>query len=531
MAWTVRSLSTAVLCVVGVVLGIAALAASSAARAEGDTPSGLVELSRYTVLADGRLLEMRALLDPAIADEDAAMEELAPGGLTREQAEVSAQYGLWRKWANEDVPVVVQYNPEWDPYGVPAGQGVMQWAIAQWNSIPGSSFRFVEGALTDAYAASGLCSLQIDDGINSVRFSYLLPDGVLGTTCAVISGTTIDGVPRVYEFDLQLDAYTAWAWGDTTPVGYYDLPSTMLHELGHALGLDHSGTPGSTMLPALGTGQQMRTITADDTAGVLALYGIAAPPTSTPTTFIPPTSTATATPTRTPTPIVTAPAGPRPYVLRAPGLARDDAATTPPPVTQPPTNPPTPTPTRTPVPSTPTPTPRPSTPTPTATPPVVVTAEVYDPNEPEVLFNDIRYARLTVSGGTLAVYVQSWASSGFTFYDNGLGDRSYLAMQFYFGSTAVGADDLFVGIDPSGVVVYRTTGDDFTLLYSGTWLNTGDGMQFSLPSWLFPSGRIAWHAVGAEARFSPNCSSGTCYWLDYDFAPDVQLARATIVIP
>jgi len=63
-------------------------------------------------------------------------------------------------------------------------------------------------------------------------------------------------------------------------VGTYDLETTFTHEIGHVLGLDHSGEAGSVMQPRQGinglyeqvaTGS--RTLSDDDRAGVRTLYG------------------------------------------------------------------------------------------------------------------------------------------------------------------------------------------------------------------------------------------------------------------
>jgi hypothetical protein len=62
--------------------------------------------------------------------------------------------------------------------------------------------------------------------------------------------------------------------------GSYDLESTFVHEIGHMLGLEHSGMVSATMQPRQGTNGTfnlpnftMRTLSTDDVAGIRAIYG------------------------------------------------------------------------------------------------------------------------------------------------------------------------------------------------------------------------------------------------------------------
>lgn len=57
----------------------------------------------------------------------------------------------------------------------------------------------------------------------------------------------------------------------------YDVESTLTHEVGHFLGLDHSKEAGSIMRPGLAPGQAV-TVTDDDAAAVWTLYGRAGDP-------------------------------------------------------------------------------------------------------------------------------------------------------------------------------------------------------------------------------------------------------------
>lgn len=60
-------------------------------------------------------------------------------------------------------------------------------------------------------------------------------------------------------------------WGLAHAGSTRDLETIALHEIGHLLGLDHSNVAGSVMFPAYNG--ERRTLTADDIAGIRALYG------------------------------------------------------------------------------------------------------------------------------------------------------------------------------------------------------------------------------------------------------------------
>ncbi len=73
--------------------------------------------------------------------------------------------------------------------------------------------------------------------------------------------------------DVHIDVGTVWGDdpNDGTGDPDFDLFTVVLHELGHALGLDHSDLSGSVMEPVYGGAR--RSLHADDRAGVWILYG------------------------------------------------------------------------------------------------------------------------------------------------------------------------------------------------------------------------------------------------------------------
>lgn len=294
--WRVRFAACGVL--VGAVVLVAGLGGPApAARgevADADAlPPTVAEMRRDMPGPDGSVLTLTALIDTTQADPDAAMDALAPG-TSASTADVSAAYAAEKKWPASAIPVHVAYNPSFDPAGLD-GESAMQWAMETWNSFPGQSFRFVQDGET-ATVSSLVCNMDAStDGVNSVRFTPGLPRGVLGATCRQSKGT-VDGYGRLIEFDVRMASEIHWSLSTPTPRDAFDLYSVMLHELGHALGLDHTEVNGSVMVPSTRPGVEARAIAPDDAAGLRALY----PAAGTPTPTVPPSPTPTPPPARGP---------------------------------------------------------------------------------------------------------------------------------------------------------------------------------------------------------------------------------------
>jgi hypothetical protein len=61
-------------------------------------------------------------------------------------------------------------------------------------------------------------------------------------------------------------------WVDGAVAGGFDIETVTLHEIGHLLGLDHSDVSGSVMWAYVSPNSTLRTLQADDLAGIRSLY-------------------------------------------------------------------------------------------------------------------------------------------------------------------------------------------------------------------------------------------------------------------
>ncbi|MBX3111624.1 MAG: matrixin family metalloprotease [Fimbriimonadaceae bacterium] len=158
-----------------------------------------------------------------------------------------------------------------DFYALTSGdeEAMIASALAKWTAVCGlTATRVADGGVTGGGSqASGAHLGDIRFG-SLVYFEGLALAHAFRPNTEAFSGTggTIGGDVHVadhWDFVDEAD--------DTTADHDFDLYTVLLHEIGHAIGLDHSDVKGSVMEPVYAGSR--RNLTHDDVAGAQYIYG------------------------------------------------------------------------------------------------------------------------------------------------------------------------------------------------------------------------------------------------------------------
>jgi hypothetical protein len=168
---------------------------------------------------------------------------------------------------------LIDGNTSWDTAAAPA--------LGAWNNVM-ARLRYGD-TVTSPPVSSG-------DGVNAVVFSNAVfgqkfGSGVLAVTYWRSSGSNIVEADILFNRNQQFDSYRGPLRFGTNGWCIGDIRRVLIHELGHALGLDHPDQHGQQVDAIMNSVTSDRqTLSADDISGAQSMYAAPGPtPTPTPT--------------------------------------------------------------------------------------------------------------------------------------------------------------------------------------------------------------------------------------------------------
>ncbi len=165
-------------------------------------------------------------------------------------------------------------------------------ALNAWSQI--ASVRFTESKIPGLAKQLDISFGRIDGSGGTLAQAYFPAD---------LNSSRIAG-------DVQFDSSENWEIGNAKGSSAFDLVRVAVHEIGHALGLDHSSHSSAILAPTVSPNETFTVLDRDDVDAILSIYAPASPMTgSNPTTKPPEKSTP---------PVVSSPAPTQPFTPTKP---------------------------------------------------------------------------------------------------------------------------------------------------------------------------------------------------------------------
>jgi len=144
-----------------------------------------------------------------------------------------------------------------------------------WNgAVSGTLLTAEAGSMANYTLGDGIPMLNFQDPINACKGSCL------AATFTGFYQERNDGSFQIFDADIVTNGRYDWTTQSEPDgcSGEFYMEGVQVHEVGHLLGLGHSGVSGATMFPSVSSCNNGPASTAgDDNAGIQALYGNSAP--------------------------------------------------------------------------------------------------------------------------------------------------------------------------------------------------------------------------------------------------------------
>ena len=175
---------------------------------------------------------------------------------------VNAYELLQGSWASNNIEFYIGFNGSEDNISAADYQSALNNAITSWNN--NSNFQY---SINSAYKDP--CTDNLEK-YNSVRFKDDICGTAFGANVLAVASTSYSS-GYTDDSDIIFNSSITWGIHDNNSNSPIDFKRVALHEVGHTLGLDHSGTTASIMYPLYQN--NVTTLQTDDINGIRAIYG------------------------------------------------------------------------------------------------------------------------------------------------------------------------------------------------------------------------------------------------------------------